>query len=154
LYKSKGQEAIGRQYQQSKLQRPDYLHYSATGKAMLAFMPAERVDWILDEYGLVKRTANTITDRDALLSELETVRENGYAVNREEEIEGIRAVGAPIRTPDGEVLGSVSISGPAHRIQTPEYQSQMVGAITDAANRIEVNINTASKQGDFPSFDH
>ncbi|WP_193310708.1 hypothetical protein [Halorubrum halophilum] len=52
---------------------------------------------------------------------------------------------------DRSLLG---ISGPAHRIQTPEYQRQVVGAITDAANRIEVNINTASKQDDFPSFDH
>jgi DNA-binding IclR family transcriptional regulator len=152
LYKAKGQEAIGRRYQQSKLQRPDYLHFSATGKAILAHLPTERLEWVLDEYGLVERTANTITDRATLLDELETVREQGYAVNREEEIEGIRAVGAPILTPDGEVLGSVSISGPAHRMQTPEYEERMVGAITDTANRIEVNINTETTGDEFPDL--
>ncbi len=152
LYKAKGQKAIGRQYQQSKLQRPDYLHFSATGKAILAHLRPERVEWVLDEYGLVERTANTITDRTALLEELETVRKRGYAVNREEEIEGIRAVGAPILTPDGEVLGSVSISGPAHRMETPEYEERMVGAITDTANRIEVDINTETADDEFPDI--
>lgn len=142
LYKMKGKEAIGSEYQRSKFQRPDYLHNSATGKAILAHLPGERVDWILDEYGLVARTANTITDEAALRTELERVRERGYAVNAEEEIEGIRAVGAPILEPGGDVLGSVSISGPAHRMQTPEYEERMIRAITDTANRIAVNIRT------------
>lgn len=153
LYKAKGREAIGGRYQRSKLQRPDYLHLSATGKAILAHLPAERVEWILDEYGLVERTAETITERDALFAELDRIREQGYAVNREEEIEGIRAVGAPILSPSGDVLGSVSISGPAHRMRTPDYEAQMVAEITDTANRIEVNINTASAGSEFPGFD-
>ncbi len=153
LYKTKGKEAIGGRYQRSKLQRPDYLHFSATGKAILAHLPDDRVEWILDEYGLVKRTAETITDRDALFDELARIREQGYAVNREEEIEGIRAVGASILTPRGDVLGSVSISGPAHRMRTPEYEAKMIGAITDTANRIEVDINTSEANDEFPDFD-
>lgn len=153
LYKAKGQEAIGTRYQRSKFRRPDYLHYSATGKAILAHLPAERVEWILDEYGLVERTDATITDPDALFDELEQIREQGYSVNREEEIEGIRAVGAPILTPSGEVLGSVSISGPAHRMRTPEYEEEMVAAITDTANRIQVDINTESADDEFPGFE-
>jgi len=153
LYKSKGEEAIGGQYQQSKLQRPDYLHYSATGKAILAHLSPERVDAIVDEYGLVERTANTITDRAELDAELDRIREQGYALNREEEIEGIRAVGAPILDPTGDVLGSVSISGPAHRMKSAEYEQRMIGAITDTANRIEVNVNTEANQDqDVPEF--
>lgn len=154
LYKSKGREAVGTEYQRSKFQHPDYLHFSATGKAMLAHLPDERVDWILDEYGLSERTAATITNREVLFEELEQIREQGYAVNREEEIEGIRAIGAPILTPAGDVLGSVSISGPAHRMRTPEYEEQMITAITDTANRIQVNINAENTDGEFPAYDH
>jgi DNA-binding IclR family transcriptional regulator len=153
LYKAKGQEAIGTRYQRSKFQHPDYLHFSATGKAILAHLPPERVEWIIDEYGLVKRTAATITEPETLFEELDQIREQGYAVNREEEIEGIRAVGAPILTPSGDVLGSVSISGPAHRMRSPEYEADMITAITDTANRIQVNINTESANGDVPPFD-
>jgi DNA-binding IclR family transcriptional regulator len=153
LYKVRGEEAIGSRYQQSKLQRPDYLHFSATGKAILAHLPRERVEWILDEYGLVRKTANTITDPEELFAELERTRERGYSVNAEEEIEGIRAVGAPILAQDGEVLGSVSVSGPAHRLRQPEHRERLVKAVTDTANVVEVNIVTqASDDDDFPDF--
>ncbi|WP_327053990.1 IclR family transcriptional regulator [Halomicrococcus gelatinilyticus] len=153
LYKVKGEEAIGSRYQLSKLQRPDYLHFSATGKAILAHLPESRVDWIVDEYGLTRRTANTITDRAALAEELERTRERGYSINREEEIEGIRAVGAPILGQDDDVLGSISVSGPAHRMQDDGYRAELVDAVTDTANVIEVNINTADADVDgFPDF--
>ena len=153
LYKVRGEEAIGSRYQQSKLQRPDYLHFSATGKAILAHLPRERVEWILDEYGLVRKTANTITDPEELFAELERTRERGYSVNDEEEIEGIGAVGAPILDQQGGVLGSVSVSGPAHRMRQPEYRERLVEAVTDTANAIEVNINTRTPEAhEFPEF--
>jgi DNA-binding IclR family transcriptional regulator len=153
LYKVRGEEAIGSRYQQSKLQRPDYLHFSATGKAILAHLPRERVEWILDKYGLVRKTANTITDPEELFAELERTRERGYSINAEEEIEGIRAVGAPILDQQDEVLGSVSVSGPAHRMQQAEYRDRLVEAVTDTANVVEVNINTqAPEDHEFPKF--
>ena len=153
LYKVRGEEAIGSRYQQSKLQRPDYLHFSATGKAILAHLSRERVEWILEEYGLVRKTANTITDPDELFAELERTRERGYSVNDEEEIEGIGAVGAPILDQQGDVLGSVSVSGPAHRMRQPEYRERLVESVTDTANAIEVNINTRAPEAhEFPEF--
>jgi len=152
LYKVRGEEAIGSRYQESKLQRPDYLHVSATGKAILASLPRERVEWILKEYGLVGRTANTITDPDELFAELERTRERGYSVNEEEEIEGIGAVGAPVLNRNDELLGSISVSGPAHRMQQPAYRERMAEAVTDTANVIEVNINTRAPEHDSPEF--
>ena len=74
-------------------------------------------------------------------------------MNREEEIEGIRAIGAPVLTPAGNVLGSVSISGPAHRMRIPEYEEQMTAAITDTANRIQVNINAENTNSELPAYD-
>ncbi|RRJ31817.1 IclR family transcriptional regulator domain-containing protein [Halocatena pleomorpha] len=62
---------------------------------MLAAMPDERVDHIIDTHGLPERTVNTITDRDVLHKELATVHEQGYALNDSERIEGMRGIGVP-----------------------------------------------------------
>jgi DNA-binding IclR family transcriptional regulator len=118
LYKVRGSDAVGSGYQTEKLQHPDELHCTATGKAILAHLPRERVDEILTQHGLPERTPYTITDRDELVDELRTVREQGYACNDEEEIEGLRAVGAPVIDRHGDVLGSLSVAGPTSRLNT------------------------------------
>ena len=150
LYKVKGEKAVGSDYQTSKLQRPDYLHFSATGKSILAHLSRERVEEIVDRYGLKRKTENTITDRDALFAELEEIRERGYAYNDEEEIEGLRAIGAPIRNRHGRVLGSLSVSGPINRMNEKQYHDTIVEKVTNAANVVEVNINMAETDDDFP----
>lgn len=152
LYKVQGEKAVGAAYQTSKLQKPDYLHFSATGKSILAHLPGERVDDIVDQYGLVRKTENTITDQDALFEELDRIRERGYATNDEEEIEGLQAIGAPIIDRDGEVLGSLSVSGPTNRINDREYHDMIVEKAVNAANVIEVNINMAETDSDLPDF--
>jgi DNA-binding IclR family transcriptional regulator len=93
-----------------------YMHSSASGKAMLAEHPEERVYEIVDEWGLPKHTRNTITDTDELLAELETIRQQGYAVNDEEHTNGVRAIAMPVRDTDGSVFGTLDISGPSYRL--------------------------------------
>ena len=152
LYKVSGEKDVGSDYQTNKLQRADYLHFSATGKAILAGLPRERVDWIIDQYGLPAKTEKTITDRDALFEELDRIEEQGYALNDEEEIKGLRAVGAPIRNRHGRVLGSISVSGPVRRLDDEEYHETIVDAVVNAANVIEVHINMEDSESDFPTF--
>jgi len=153
LYKVKGEHAVGSDYQTSKLQRPDYLHFSATGKAILAYLPRERVEWILDTYGLPRKTATTITDREELFAELERTRERGYSVNDEEEIEGLQAVGAPVLDRRDRVLGSISVSGPVTRMREEDHRERVVDAVTNTANVIEVNINMSESSDDeFPAL--
>ncbi|MCT9098416.1 IclR family transcriptional regulator [Haloarchaeobius sp. HME9146] len=152
LYKVQGEKAVGRDYQTNKLQKPDYLHFSATGKSILAHLGDERVEGIVDEYGLSAKTEHTITDRDELFAELEQIREQGYATNEEEEIKGLQAIGAPVLDKDDTVLGSVSVSGPVNRMQEPAYHDRIVDAVTSTANIIEVNINMADTDTDLPDF--
>jgi DNA-binding IclR family transcriptional regulator len=144
LYKVRGSDAVGSGYQTDKLQQPDQLHCTATGKAILAFLPEDRVDDILDEHGLPERTGNTITDRDELHDELATVRERGYAYNDEEEVEGLRAVGAPVIDRDDTVLGSLSVAGPTSRLKGTPFDEELPEQVQRAANVIEVNINMAT----------
>lgn len=144
LYKAKAEGAVAKEYHRLNLERPDHLHYSSIGKAVLAYLPEERVRAIIDEYGLPQRTENTITDQAALFEELATVRDRGYAVNDEEEIVGLRAVGAPVRRSDGRVLGAVSVSGPTSRMQGETFETTVPEQVMEAANIIELNIETAS----------
>ena len=144
LYKVRGSDAVGSGYQTDKLQQPDQLHCTATGKAILAFLPEDRVDDILDEHGLPERTGNTITDRDELHDELATIRERGYAYNDEEEVEGLRAVGAPVIDRDDTVLGSLSVAGPTSRLKGTPFDEELPEQVQRAANVIEVNINMAT----------
>ncbi|ELZ31313.1 ArcR family transcription regulator [Halogeometricum pallidum JCM 14848] len=141
LCKLLGEDAVGERFHAVKLQRPDYLHYTATGKAILAFLPRSRVERIVDEYGLAELTDNTITDRAALFDELEATRERGYSLNDQEEVEGIRAVGAPVRDGTGRVLGAVSVSGPVSRMREERFRDALPEKVTNTTSVIEANIN-------------
>jgi DNA-binding IclR family transcriptional regulator len=92
------------------------VHCTAVGKAMLAFMPQEDVERILDDHGLPARTPQTITDRGRLREELKKVRRLGYAVDDIENEEGIRCLGAPIFDHQGRPAAALSVSGPAYRL--------------------------------------
>ena len=80
------------------------------GKALLAFVPEERFEEILDQADLVARGPNTITDRAALRAEMERVRATGLAVNNEELAYGLRSIAAPIRARSGEVVAALNLA--------------------------------------------
>lgn len=91
-------------------------HASATGKVLLAFQPPEAVRAVLGRGGLARYTPRTITDMERLLSELEAIRERGYATDHEEIEEGVRCVAAPVSGAEGRVVAAISVSGPAGRL--------------------------------------
>ena len=128
--------------------KPLYLHHLAAGKSILAHLPKSRVEAVIDKHGLPQRTQNTITDRETLYNELETVRKQGYAYNREEEVDGLRAIGAPINGPDGEILGALSLSGPKSRMQGERFDKEMPQMVKNTADIIEINIQMAFRTKD------
>lgn len=152
LYKAQGEKAIGSEYQQAKLQKPDCLHYTATGKAILAHLPDDDVRRIVDHFGLPKRTKHTIVDYDDLLDSLETIRQRGYAINDEEEVNRMRAVGAPIRSSEEEVLGAVSVSGPISRMKGDRFRETIPEKVMNTATVIEMNINMTERQENLPRY--
>lgn len=93
-----------------------HMHSTATGKAILASYPRERVDAIVDAWGLPARTERTITDRTEMLAELDRIAERGYAIDDQEYADGLRSVGMAINGPDGRVIGAISVSGPSYRL--------------------------------------
>ncbi|MCU4975495.1 hypothetical protein OB955_22665 [Halobacteria archaeon AArc-m2/3/4] len=72
------------------------LHATALRKSILAYLPEERIDTIIDNHGLLHRTEQTVSTREKLGEELEMVREREYAIDDEERLNGLRYVAAPI----------------------------------------------------------
>ena len=104
------------------LGRRELPHHSAAGKAMLASQTGTQVRAFVAEAGLPGHTRHTITDIDALLADLALVRQRGYAIDDEEDDEGVLCVGAAFGGLDGTCAGAVSITGlksgvPAWRVQ-------------------------------------
>lgn len=120
------------------------LYRAAAGKSILAYLPEERVHEIIDERGFEAQTDQTIVDKDELMAELEEIRErDGIGFNFEEQIVGIRAVSAPVRAPDGTVIGALSVSGPAHRMKGDRLYEEIPDIVLGTANELELEIEYA-----------
>jgi IclR family acetate operon transcriptional repressor len=96
---------------QSNLARRELPHCSAIGKALLAHLPDERVRAIAQVKGLPARTPKTIGDVDDLLAELDAVRACGFAVDDEEDNEGVVCVGSSVYDHHGACVGAISVTG-------------------------------------------
>lgn len=84
-------------------------HSTAAGKAILAELPQPDAISVCRDVGLIARTARTITTEGALMRELARIRRNGYAIDNEEDAEGIFCAGAAFRYYGG--IGAVSVTG-------------------------------------------
>ncbi|HEY9075754.1 MAG TPA: IclR family transcriptional regulator [Anaerolineaceae bacterium] len=87
------------------------LHCTSIGKSILAYLPPEEVERILNAVGLPASTDATITDTAALQKDLEQVRQRGYALDCQEHEPSTYCVGAPIFGSNGKVVAACSISG-------------------------------------------
>jgi len=116
------------------------LHCSATGKSLLAHLSPERLESVVDSLDLQRYTDHTITDSAELLTELEHVRDRGVAFDEEEYGRGLRCVGVPIFGVDDEVVGAISLSGPAAEMTGERYRETLPERLQTAKNRIEVNL--------------
>jgi DNA-binding IclR family transcriptional regulator len=86
-------------------------HCTATGKAVAAFLPEEKIEELIKIKGLTSYTPKTIVSPGMLKAHFASIRENGYAVDDEEFDIGVRCIAAPVRNFKGKVIGSVGISG-------------------------------------------
>lgn len=110
-------------------------HASGIGKAILAHLPAERVDAIVRKAGLDTYTPQTLSDAGALARDLTEIRKRGWSVDDEERYPGMRCVAAAIFNEFGEPVGGVSVSGPTVRV-TPERLAEIGPLVRDAAAEV------------------
>lgn len=118
-----------------------HLHDTAVGKAMLSELPRWRVDQVIDRWDLPAETDQSITDRETLYEELETVREQGYAVNHEENIADLHAVGVAATKQSGEMIGGFSIAGPKHSLTGEQREREMAQAVIELVDEYELELS-------------
>ncbi|MCU4925709.1 IclR family transcriptional regulator C-terminal domain-containing protein [Halobacteria archaeon AArc-dxtr1] len=99
-----------------------------------------RVEAILEHHGTPEVTESTVTSREQLYDELETIWQRGYAKDNGERVEGMRCIGAPILDSSGDILGALSVSGPMSRLEGESFEREIPKAVLSAANVIEVNM--------------
>ena len=114
-------------------------HATATGKAILAWLPPTELDRIVADKGLTAFTPNTIVDIEKLKEDLRLTRRNGFAIDREEFQLGVICLGAAIRDHAGAVVGSISVSLPVFRA-TPAYIDQIKVHLIAAADELSTEL--------------
>ena len=87
------------------------VHCTSLGKCLVAHLPDEQVDRLINDRGLLRHNEHTIVSPERLKQELARTRAIGYAVDDEEEELGGRCVGAPVWDRDGRVVAAVSVAG-------------------------------------------
>jgi DNA-binding IclR family transcriptional regulator len=119
----------------SRLGRTMPAHCTSTGKAMLAQLSQVELHQLLPAENLERITGWSIGSRTELETELSRVREQGYAVNREESEEGVASVAVPIPTRAPGLRLALNAAAPQHRLSRSQYASMAV-ALTEAAKKI------------------
>ncbi|MFC6487869.1 IclR family transcriptional regulator [Nitratireductor sp. GCM10026969] len=116
-------------------------HATATGKAILAWLPEAEMARVVSDNGLTAFTPNTITTLSGLIEELRLVRRSGFAIDEEELEENVICYGAALRDGAGAVIGSISCSIPKSRA-TPDYRTHIARSVVrcaqDLSDRLRV----------------
>ena len=113
---------------------------SATGKALLAFLPRLDLNQVLDRVDIVQRGPRTVKTKAALLAELEHVRRTGVAVNDEELESALRSIAVPVRSRSGAVVAAINLAIPWSPVAITELASQFAPALRSAASQIAARV--------------
>lgn len=93
------------------------LYAGASAKTLLAYLPDDKINQIINKPDLDQLTQYTVTDKVELNKQLKEIREQGYAISESERLLGVFAISAPIKNRFGEVIASITITIPSVRIE-------------------------------------
>lgn len=116
------------------------VYCTGVGKAALSTLDDEALEMILSGMDLRRFTPQTITDRAALLVELDTIRRSGIAFDREEHEPGIRCAAAPVFDAGRALVAGVSVTGPAYRVGQDRLDG-WAPLVRDAARAIMADLS-------------
>lgn len=118
---------------------------TSMGRVLLAGLPEEQLDRLLADTPLTPLTNRTVSTPEALRAELARIRSQGWALVNQELEEGLRAVAAPVRDPDGRVVAAVNVS--AHASRTLEsMRRDLLPPLLATTARIEADLKAAGRQ--------
>jgi IclR family transcriptional regulator, pca regulon regulatory protein len=115
------------------------LYSTSLGRALICDMPEE---WLKDYIYRLRDDPNAKNyiknDKHSLLCRLEEARKLGYAINDEELVKGLRAVGAPIRGRTSEIVAAVGVAVPSSRISVSELRRKFAPELLSIAEKISI----------------
>lgn len=127
------------------------LHCTSIGKSVLAHLSDVDRDSVLEpaESG---SSSGVLTEdwTRSLLSDLDEIRNCGYAIDDEENEPNVRCVGAPVRGADGTVIGGISVSGIAFML-TLEQAHQLAPLVIDSAEQVSRSLGYQAETPAGPS---
>lgn len=123
------------------------LHAGSVGKLMLAFLPKEEQEKLLEKIPLTRFTKRTITDPHALRKELQRIREAGYVHSIGERVDDVASIGAPIRDSSGKVIAGIVIGGLTTHF-TAEKLGEWIPALIDATRAVSSKLGFKGDQGE------
>ena len=91
-------------------------HCTASGKCYLASLDAKQFNDVVGTIRVEPRTPNTITSKEQLQSEIQVIRERGYAIDNEELFRDMCALAVPVNDSDGKFLAALAYHGPTQRL--------------------------------------
>lgn len=115
------------------------LHCTGVGKALLAYSGDGLLNQIAEPPGLAPMTPRTITGVAQLRKEMERIREQGYAVDQEEAVEGLSCVAGPVFNHKREIVAAFSVAGPAVRF-TPACIQEIAHLVREASQQISYRL--------------
>lgn len=110
-------------------------HCTAIGKLLLAHLPTAHRAHLLAALPLTAYTPNTLVEVPTLEAALAQIREDGYAINREEDSLGLNALAVPVRGASGKVLAGLAVHAPTARLPLDEMLARR-SLLEAAASRI------------------
>jgi IclR family transcriptional regulator, pca regulon regulatory protein len=108
------------------------VHCTAMGKVLLAWLSDAELRELLPRLTLKRHGPNSSTGKRALRAALEQVREQGFALDDEELVDGLRSIAAPVRDGQGKVLAALDLAVPGALFEASEL-SEEFGALLSAA---------------------
>ena len=123
----------------SSVGRRNPAYCTAVGKAIMAFLPEDKVEVSAEKHGFHQLTRKTISSMLELKAELNKVRKQGYALDDEEHEEGVICVGAPIWGFAPQPIGAISVSGPTFRL-SPEKIPGVTHSVMMIANALSQHL--------------
>jgi IclR family pca regulon transcriptional regulator len=113
---------------------------TAMGKLLLAYLPEDEQKALVNQIKLTKQGPNTIASKKALRVELESIQEEGLAVNDEELAAEVQAIAAPVRSGGGEVVAAVNLVGSRTMITVDELVVSLSPHLVATASRISARL--------------
>lgn len=112
------------------------LNAAASARVLLAWRDPEEVRQVLSRSALLRYMRGTPVSVAEVFSHLQLIRSRGYDICDSELDDNVWAVSAPIRSSTGDVVASVTLAAPFHRMGTEEAKSWAISTVRDTASEM------------------